>query len=103
MKTVVVFFLLLVTFVSTTNAGTCVIIKPFIAIDNIDDYKNMIFMSVKGEEATQEYARNLMQQGKCIFLLKGEKVELIAESSGMAAFKRNGRAWYIPATVLNCK
>jgi hypothetical protein len=103
MKRMILLLSLMLFFVSPVYAETCVTIKPGIAIDNIDDYKNMIFTSLAGDEATAELAMALMKQGKCIFLGKGEKIDVVAQSPEVAGFRRSGKGWFIPKSVIRCK
>lgn len=104
MKQLILLLSFLVIFVSFAYAETCVTVKPFIAIDNIDDFKNMIFASsLAGSDATAELTMALMKQGKCIFLIKGEEMDLVAQTKDVAVFRRNGKVWYIPKNALRCK
>lgn len=103
MKRMILLLSLLLFFVAPVYAETCVTIKPGIAIDNVDDYKNMVFTSLAGEEATVQLAAALMNQGKCIFLGAGEKLDIEKEYGGIGFFKRNGKVWLIPKSVLRCK
>lgn len=103
MKRIILLLILFVALVGTANAKSCVTTKLFIAIDNSGDYMNMVFTSAGGEEALQAYARVLIKKGTGMILGNGERLDVVGEHEGCAIFKRDGKTWLIPASVLRCK
>lgn len=103
MKRIVAALLFSMVLVGYATAETCVTQKVTIAIADAEDYKNMIFTALGGEEATQAFARELVKQGKATFLLKGETLELVKRVSEASVVRREGKVWIVPSSTLKCK